>query len=115
MSEAFLEALKQRRSYYNLEATSSIPDSTLQQIIESIVLHTPTAFNTQTGRIVILTKEAHKRVWSRIKEVYLPTLGSEEEKETAGKKMDMFGSAYGSLLFFEDESIIEAMYEKMPK
>ena len=51
-SSTLLAALAGRRSYYALRRESPIPDSKIQSILNQIVLQTPSAFNSQTTRIL---------------------------------------------------------------
>jgi len=56
----FLEAVEKRRSYYGISSESTISDEKIKQIVEHSVKHCPSAFNSQTARVVILLKEEHK-------------------------------------------------------
>ena len=59
----FYEAIKERRSIYAISKESPISDERIQEIVEDIVKHVPSAFNSQTTRTVILLGEYHDKLW----------------------------------------------------
>jgi predicted oxidoreductase (fatty acid repression mutant protein) len=95
-----LDALNTRRSFYTLTASSPIPDSKIQEILSTIMLKTPSAFNSQTTRTVLLLKSDHQKFWDIVKEVLLAKIGAERFVRT-GAKLDTFRAAYGTILFYE--------------
>lgn len=44
-SQAFIEAVKTRRSVYQLSKDSPIPDSKIEEIVKDAILHTPTSLS----------------------------------------------------------------------
>lgn len=42
-TDAFLDAVKARRSLYQLSKGGSVPDSRVEQIVKEAILHTPTS------------------------------------------------------------------------
>ncbi|SCU96531.1 LADA_0H01420g1_1 [Lachancea dasiensis] len=64
----FLEALASRRSVYALkpELPAGIATKDVQNIVQQIIKDTPTCFNSQGNRAVILTGESHKKVWDHV-------------------------------------------------
>ncbi|WP_407673305.1 nitroreductase family protein [Paenibacillus silvisoli] len=54
-------ALRERRSIYGISKESPISDQNIQEIIEETVKHTPSAFNNQTTRVVLLLGEQHNK------------------------------------------------------
>ena len=52
--------MEQRRTIYNLESTISIDDSELEELIAHAVKHVPSAFNSQSTRIVLLLNDKMK-------------------------------------------------------
>ena len=104
---------KKRRSIYALGNTISITDKELISIIENCLLHAPSAFNSQSGRIVLLLGNEHKKLW----EIALKTLAPiaiPEKFTTTELKIASFASGYGSILFFEDDKIIADLQKKYP-
>ena len=69
MERNFKEALKHRRSYYHITNTSPISDAEIKEIIDCAVTNVPSAFNSQSTRIVLLLGENHKKLWNITKEI----------------------------------------------
>ena len=55
--QSFNEAIETRRTIYNLEKTISISDEELEELIAHAVKHVPSAFNSQSTRIVLLLND----------------------------------------------------------
>ncbi|MCR1955017.1 nitroreductase family protein [Clostridioides mangenotii] len=107
MERNFKEALKHRRSYYGIKNESPISDEQIQEIMNFAVLHTPSAFNTQTSRIVLLLGKEHLKMWEIVRET-LRKIVPAEKFDPTDQKMDYFANGYGTVLFFEDFAPLEA-------
>ena len=95
-SDAFMAAVAHRRTYYALSPTSTIPDSKIEQIVTDTIKHTPSAFNSQTTRIVLVVKEEHKKLWDMIMAVYEEMLPKEKFEHAKGR-MEGFRKGYGTV------------------
>ncbi len=111
MSRDFYTAIEQRRSYYALTNQSTISDQRIQEIIEHAVKHTPTAFNSQSGRIVLLLNQHHQKLWDITMEELRKIVPAESFPPTE-EKIKFFKGAYGTVLFFEDQYVIKDLQEK---
>ena len=56
MERNLKEALKHRRSYYAIDNQTTIPDAEIEEILDFAALHTPSAFNSQSTRMVLLLR-----------------------------------------------------------
>lgn len=110
MSKNFFEAVKSRRSVYAISKESAISDAQIQEIVESAVLHTPTSFNSQSSRAVVLLGEQHDKLWEITKEALRKIVPAEQFEGTA-QKIDSFKAGYGSVLFFEDQAVVKQLQE----
>ncbi|KAL1971639.1 hypothetical protein VTN31DRAFT_2260 [Thermomyces dupontii] len=63
-AQDLVEIVKNRRTYYKLGRNSPVPDSEIDELIKQIVQHTPSAFNTQSTRLVVALREKHEKVWN---------------------------------------------------
>lgn len=111
MTKEFYTAIQERRSYYGINKEVQVSDERLKEIVEFAVKYTPSAFNSQTARLVVLTGDAHDKVWDITTETLKQKAG-EGDFEGTQQKMDSFKSGYGTVLFFEDESIVESLQEQ---
>ncbi|BCU52778.1 hypothetical protein JCM2421_15500 [Staphylococcus auricularis] len=66
--KTFQDAVEARRSIYDLEKEVSISDDEIKSIIEHTVKHVPSAFNSQSTRIVLLLNDNHEKFWDITKE-----------------------------------------------
>jgi len=107
MSAELTKALTSRRTVYKLTDKSSIPDERIREIVEQGVLHTPTSFNNQAIRAVVLLKEQHKRLWDIVGEVLVERIGAERYEASTKGKIDGFRAAYGTILYFTDTAVID--------
>ena len=68
MQKSFKDVLKHRRSYYSITNQSPISDEEIERIINFAVTHVPSAFNSQSTRVVLLLGENHKKLWEIVKD-----------------------------------------------
>ena len=54
MEKNLKDALQHRRSYYELTPESPIDDAQIEEIVRFAVKHIPSAFNSQSARLVLL-------------------------------------------------------------
>ena len=108
MSKDFYSAVKDRRSYYGISKESPVSDTRIQEIINNAVLHAPTAFNSQSGRVIVLLGEHHNKLWD-ITKGELRKIVPPENFASTESKIDSFRNGYGTVLFFEDQSVVESL------
>lgn len=106
--------MEQRRTIYNLENTISIDDSELEELITHAVKHVPSAFNSQSTRIVLLLNDKNEKFWENTKEILKETMGPDRDFEPTRQKIDNFKHSYGTILYYEDKDVITGLQEKMP-
>ena len=111
---SFNDAMEQRRTIYNLENTISIDDSELEELIAHAVKHVPSAFNSQSTRIVLLLNDKNEKFWENTKEIIKETMGRDRDFEPTRQKIDNFKHSYGTILYYEDKDVITGLQEKMP-
>lgn len=114
MERTFKEALRHRRSYYALAAASPVPDEQIEQIVQYAVKHVPSAFNSQTTRLVLLLGDQHKALWQIVKDTLRAIVPAEAFAKTEAKIDGSFASGYGTVLFFEDTQIVKGLQEQFP-
>ncbi|MDQ8736824.1 nitroreductase family protein [Paenibacillus sp. LHD-38] len=112
-SQAFLEAVKTRRTIYGISKESVISDEKIVEIVQDAVLHTPSAFNSQSARVVVLLGENHDKLWD-ITTNTLRAIVPADQFEPTEQKMGAFKSGYGTVLFFEDKNVVNGLMESFP-
>lgn len=113
MTKKILQQLEERRSIYVINNEAIVSDERIQEIVEHAVKHTPSSFNSQTARAVVLLGEQHSKLWSITTETLRQVVPANDFAPTE-EKMNMFGAGYGTVLFFEDQSIVKGLQEKFP-
>ncbi len=114
MERTFEEALVNRRSYYNIGSDSPVQDEEIVRIIHEAVKHVPSAYNSQSTRIVLLLGEEHKKLWEIVKKVLKMMLTEEVFAKTEMKINTSFASGHGTVLYFEDVSVVDKFMEAYP-
>ncbi|MBP6861204.1 MAG: nitroreductase family protein [Neisseriaceae bacterium] len=108
----FIRTLKKRRSIYALGKNTTLSEANIESLIVSAVQESPSAFNSQSSRIVILFNAAHDRLWA-ITEQALRAKVAADFGPTA-EKLALFKAAKGTVLFFEDQAVVAALQSQFP-
>ncbi|EMS71594.1 nitroreductase family protein [Ruminiclostridium cellobioparum] len=108
MSKDFYNAVKDRRSFYGISKESTVSNTRLQEIVNDAVKYAPTAFNSQSSRVMVLLGVHHDKLWDLTKEE-LRKLVPPENFSSTESKIDSFKNGYGTVLFFEDQSVVESL------
>ena len=114
MERSFSEALKQRRTYYSITNQSPISDQEIECIVNMTVRHVPSAFNSQSTRVVLLLGESHKKLWQIVKDALKKIVPAEAFVKTEEKIDHSFACGYGTVLFFEDQKVVKGLQEAFP-
>ncbi|MCK4552390.1 MAG: nitroreductase family protein [Tenericutes bacterium] len=109
----FLEALMNRRSIRDLTNKIGISDEDLIDIFKFNLKHTPSAFNSQSPKLLLLLDKEHHKFWDILKEELKKIVPKENFGKT-DKKINGFRNGYGTVLFFDDSSITEDLIDKFP-
>lgn len=113
MEKTFWSAVKDRRTFYGISKEYVTTDERIQQIIEDAVKYTPSAFNSQSARVVVLLGKQHDSLWAITKNELKKIVPPENFAPTE-EKINSFGSGYGSVLFFEDMAVVENLQNQFP-
>lgn len=110
---SFLSLAAQRRSEYQLNATLPVSKEEVVRVIEEAVKHSPSAFNSQSARVVVLFGEQHLSFWSKTGEILKGIVGEENFAGTKAR-IDGFSAGAGTVLFFEDQDVVKGLQESFP-
>lgn len=113
MGKNFLTAVADRRTFYGIGKEAVASDERIKEIIEHAVKHTPSPFNSQSARVVLLLGKQHDKLWDITKEDLRKIVPADAFAPTEAK-IDAFASGYGTVLFFEDNSVIESLQQQFP-
>lgn len=108
---SFLDQIKQRRTIYAIGKNVDLTPANIESLIKEAVNHSPSAFNSQTSRIVTLFGESHLQFWNIVRET-LRKIVPEAAFEATNKKLDSFSAGYGTVLFYEDQDVVKSLQEQ---
>ncbi|HEY5586223.1 MAG TPA: nitroreductase family protein [Ruminiclostridium sp.] len=111
MSKDFYAAIKERRSIYGISKDTPVSGDKIQEVINHAVLHTPSAFNSQSARVIVLFGASHDKLWDITKEALRKIVPANQFSATE-EKINSFGNGYGTVLFFEDSAVIESLQQQ---
>lgn len=109
----FLSAVKNRRTIYAITKESPVSDEHIAEIVREAVKHSPSAFNSQSSRAVVLIGAHHDRLWDETREILRKIVPAEAFAKT-DEKITSFRNGYGTVLFFEDQSVVKGLQENFP-
>ncbi|EOT43325.1 MULTISPECIES: nitroreductase family protein [Enterococcus] len=107
----FLETIKNRRSIYALGRNVNLKETEIEEIIKEAVKYSPTAFNAQSPRVVILFGQAHEKLWEMTEEALKPLTPAEAFPNTQAK-LAGFKAGLGTVLFFKNTDTVKNLQEE---
>ncbi|KAE8229879.1 hypothetical protein CF326_g5134 [Tilletia indica] len=116
-SAQFLQEIQVRRSHYQLAKTPALlSDSQLEHLVQQVAKHSPTSFNSQSSRLVLLLGTDHTHLWSQT----VPQALEEHISDPASLQRNLnrlkgFADAAGTVLFFESEKIVDELKSRTPQ
>lgn len=110
MNKSFYNAVEERRSIYALGKNVSLSEDKIEGLIEHAVLHAPSAFNSQTGRVLVLFGESHDKVWDITMEALRKIVPAGSFSSTE-EKINSFKAGYGTVVYFEEQDTIKSLQE----
>ncbi|KTF05808.1 nitroreductase family protein [Psychrobacter pacificensis] len=105
---------EKRRSIYALSDQLPVSNDEVVKVVEHAVLHTPSSFNSQSTRVVVLFGDDHHKLWDMTEETLRVIVGDEEAFKSTKDKIAGFRAGAGTVLFFEDKAVIRGMQEAAP-
>lgn len=113
MSKDYYSAVEGRRSYYSITNASTISDDRVVEIVRFAVKHAPSPYNCQSGRAVVLLGKEHDALWAIVLDALRPLVPPGSFARTE-QKVAGFAAGHGTVLFFEDQAVVERMQRDFP-
>ncbi|AZY48283.1 nitroreductase family protein [Bordetella avium] len=111
MSNAYIDALKQRRTQYSLGRNLSLSKDALVSLIQEAIKHSPSSFNSQSSRALVLFGAESDKLWALATDEVRKVAPAEGFDKTEAK-LKSFAAGVGTVLFFEDQDVIRGLQEK---
>lgn len=109
----FFDAVKNRRTIYALGKDRIVPTEKIRELVEFAVKNVPSPFNSQSARVVILFGDESDKFWSLTKDV-LRKIVPEASFGQTEQKINGFSAGYGTVLFFEDQTVVNQLMTNFP-
>lgn len=111
MSNPVIESLRKRRSQYVLGRKVTQSQAEIEALIKDAIRLSPSSFNSQSSRAVILFNGQSERFWELTREALRPLVPADAFEATE-KKLASFAAGVGTVLFFEDQDVVKGLQEK---
>lgn len=108
---SFLNQIKQRRSIYAIGKNVTLDQAKIEEIIKEAVKQSPSSFNSQSSRAVILFNDSHVKFWTIVLDT-LRKIVPAEAFEGTSTKLNSFIAGAGTVLFYEDMDVIKGLQEQ---
>jgi predicted oxidoreductase (fatty acid repression mutant protein) len=105
---------EKRRSIYALSNQLPVSNDEVVKLVEHAVLHTPSAFNSQSTRIIVLFGDEHQKLWQMTEDTLRDIVNDDEQFVSTKQKIDSFKAGAGTILFFEDHAVVKGLQEAAP-
>ncbi|OAQ68327.1 nitroreductase [Pochonia chlamydosporia 170] len=112
-ADVLFQMAKARRTIYALDKNLTISTSRIQELVNEATLHTPSSFNSQSNRAVVLFGAEHDKLWDIATSTLRAIVPDDKWKHTEDR-MTMFKNAAGTILFFEDQDAVKGMQAAFP-
>ena len=114
MSNQFLDLINKRRTIYAIGKNVEQSTEHLTDLIQHAIKQSPSSFNSQSSRAVILFNAEHEKFWGFVKDKLKSYAKDEASAAKTSAKMDSFAAGVGTVLFFEDMDVVTGLQEKFP-
>ena len=105
------QAFDERRSVYALGNELPVEPQAIVNMAERVLLHTPSAFNSQSSRLVVLFGAEHQQLWDIAEEKLRAAVG-DGDFSGSKQKLDGFRAPAGTVLFYEDKNVTQSLQEQ---
>ena len=113
MSNAFIAAARRRRTQYSLGRDLPLSQADTIALIQEAVRQSPSSFNSQSSRAVILFGDESLKFWGFVKDALRAIVPADAFAPTEAK-IDGFAAGAGTVLFYEDSAPVKALQEQFP-
>lgn len=108
---SFIDQIEKRRTIYAIGNNVTVPNAELEALIKKTIRLSPSSFNSQSSRAVILFDASHVKFWEIVRET-LRKIVPEAAFEATSNKINSFAAGKGTVLFYEDQDVIKGLQEK---
>lgn len=82
-------------------------------MIKTAVKYVPSAFNSQSHRLIVLFGEQNQKLWDITMEELRKIVPADQFASTE-EKINSFKNSFGSVVYFEENSVVQNLVEQFP-
>lgn len=113
MNNTLIEAIEKRRTQYALGRNITQAQEEITALIEEAIKLSPSAFNSQSSRAVILFGQQSEKFWHIVMNELRIIVPPDKFAPTEAK-IKSFAAGVGTILFYEDQQIIASLQQQYP-
>lgn len=114
MESKFNQLLAKRRSIYALSDKVAASPEEIFTLVKETVRNSPSAFNSQTVRAVVLFGESSDKVWDIVEEILKGIVKDPTAFKKTQAKIVSFRAGYGTILYLTDTKIVHSLEKQFP-
>lgn len=111
MTNPLIAAIEKRRTQYALGKDLPLSRDDMTRLIETAVKLSPSAFNSQSSRVVILFGQQSDRFWQIVKDELRKKVPADAFASTDAK-INGFAAGAGTILFYEDQDTVKSLQQQ---
>lgn len=112
---SFTDLRTKRRSIYALGRQVTQTPEAWYDVVKSAVKQSPTSFNNQSVRAVVLMGDAHEKLWDMTAQRLQQEVPDEAAyQQTLAKINHAFKAGFGTVLFYTDTDVVKMYKEQIP-
>ncbi len=113
MTNPVISLLQNRRTIYAIGKNIQQTPEQLTELIQEAIRQSPSSFNSQSSRAVILFDAEHEKFWGFVKEK-LKEYATDDAAAEKTKKMDSFAAGVGTILFLKIKMSFRSFKRSLP-
>ncbi len=110
----FAKLQETRRTIYALGKELLVSNEEVVALVEKAMKESPSAFNSQSSRAVVLFGAESEAFWNEIAYSELEKVTPAEAFEGTKGRLASFAAGAGAILFFEDQDVVKGLQESFP-
>ena len=112
MKTGLLKLEKLRRSIYALGRNVKQTPDEIADFVRQTVKWTPSPFNNQTTRVVMLFNQNQTKLWNIVANVLEDKIGKKRFQQGPAQKLQGFKDGWASILFFTDVDVVKKFQKR---
>lgn len=109
----FQQLISKRRSVYQIGVSVQETEPEITEMIKACLYEAPSAFNSQSTRLVLLYGNAYQSFWCMVHDT-LEKIVPQDKFDLTQQRIKSFAAGIGTILYFEDMDVIAELQNQMP-